>query len=173
MKEKKKLTLPEQKKKLSRLHRAIPFTEFASAITPFFVIGAVNYNDYFVEFDGARMSIACVLATMLAGIAVFLVSKKKLSDSFVTLVVGWYAAAFIFYLIGRIVNDIATIMFIGGSGLVGACVLDVVDKKKIGPKLQDVIKDMKAAESSLNQEEYKEQLKQAEETKKIKVRIKK
>lgn len=169
----KKLSLPEKKKRLTRIKNTLFFSEFLSVITPFVVIGAVNYNDYFVECDGTRMSIACMLALALMGISIWLVSKKKFTNSFITLIVGWYAVAFIFFLMGKIVNDIAVIMFIGGSGIIGAYGLDIANKK-VSVKLEDVKKDMKAAQSSLNQEEYKEELKQQEQEKKtIKVRIKK
>lgn len=169
----KKLSLPEKKKRLTRIKNTLFFSEFLSVITPFVIIGAVNYNDYFVEYDGTRMSIACMLAIALMGISVWLVSKKKFTNSFITLIVGWYAVAFIFFLMGKIVNDIAVIMFIGGSGILGAYGLDIANKK-VSVKLEDVKKDMKAAQSSLNQEEYKEELKQQEQEKKtIKVRIKK
>lgn len=176
MKEKKRLTLPEKKKRLSRIKNTVAFSEFLSVITPFVVIGAVNYNDYFVEYDGVRMSIACMLAFALMGMAVWLVSKKKFTNSFISLIIGWYVVAFIFFLLGRIINDIAVIMFVGGSGIVGAYGLDIFNKKKIIPDLEQVIKNMKDAESSLSQEEYKEQLKEQVEEKekrKVKVRIKK
>lgn len=170
MKEKK--TLPEQKKRLTKIKNTLFFGEFLSLITPFVIIGAVNYNDYFVEYDGTKMSIACMLSLALMGLAVWLVSKKKFTNSFITLIVGWYAVAFIFFLMGKIVNDIAVIMFIGGSGIIGAYGLDIANKK-VGAKLEDVKKDMKAAQSSLNQEEYKEELKETQEKKKVKIRVKK
>ena len=72
-----------------------------------------------------------MLALALMGISVWLVSKKKFTNSFITLIVGWYAVAFIFFLMGKIVNDIAVIMFIGGSGILGAYGLDIANKNGV------------------------------------------
>ena len=170
--EKKQLTLPQKKKRLSRVSKGLFAGEFLSVITPFFIIGAVNYNEYFVEYDGTKMSIACMLSLALMGIAVWLVSKKKFENSFISLIIGWYAVAFILLLMGSIINDIATIMFIGGSGIVAAYGLDIANKK-VGKKLESIKETMKAAENEIAKEEYKEELKEQETTKKIKVRIKK
>ena len=171
MKEKKTLTPTNQKKRLTRISRGLFAGEFLSVITPFAIIGGVNYNEYFVEYDGTRMSIACMLAFALMGIAVWLVSKKKFENSFISLIIGWYAVAFIFFLLGKIVNDIAVIMFIGGSGIVGAYGLDLANKK-VNKKINELKDAMKAAENEITKEAYKEELKEAEEKKKVRIRVK-
>ena len=84
MKEKKSLTPSQQKKRYQKIKWACFGGEFLSIITPFVAIGIVNFNEYFIDYDGTRMSIACVLALALMGVAVWLVSKKKFTNSFVS-----------------------------------------------------------------------------------------
>lgn len=106
--------------------------EFLSTLLPFIIIGAVNYEEYFVTIEnGTKVSFGFALALAVCGIAVWLVSSKKtsnISDGFIALIVGWYAIALSFYLIGTIILDISMIMFIGGLGLLGAFGLNIASK---------------------------------------------
>ena len=171
-KNKEPLTPSQEKKKYRKIKIACFGGEFVSAILPFFIIGLVNYNEYFVEYDGTKMSIACFLAVTLMGIAVYLISKKKLENSFITLIIGWYTAGFIFHLIGVVINDISTIMFIGGTGLIGAYGLEL-GSKKADKKLKKITDAMQQAESEITKEAYKEEIKETEAKKVIKVKVKK
>lgn len=169
MKKYQDLTPTQKKKRLSKIKTGLFAGEFLSVITPFFIIGAVNYNKYFVEYDGTKMSLACVLATVVMGVAVWLVSSKKFKGSFISLIIGWYVVAFIFFLLGTIINDIAVIMFIGGSGIVGAYGLDFANIK-VGAKIEELKTAMKSAESEMTKDAYKEELKESEE-KKVKIKV--
>lgn len=169
---KKELTPTQQKKRYQKIKWACFGGEFLSLITPFVAIGIVNYNKYFVEYNGTKMSLACMLAIALMGIAVWLVSAKKFKASFISLIIGWYAIAFIFFLLGTIINDIATIMFIGGTGIVGAYGLDIASNAA-DKKMKKIIDGIEAANQEMTKDAYKEEVKQAEEKKTIKVRIKK
>lgn len=168
----KKTKTPTQKKKqLKAISNACFAGEFVSVLTPFFIIGVVNYNEYFVEYNGTKMSIAAVLAATLMGLATWLVAKKKFENSFITLIIGWFSVAFIFFLLGQIINDIAMIMFYGGIGILGAYGLDLGSKKAASEakKIDDAIEQ---AKKDINVEAYKEEVKE-QESKKIKVKIKK
>ena len=61
-----------------------------------------------------------------------LVTRKKEDDKitsgYITLVIGWFAVAFIFVLLADIIEQIATIMFFGGIGILGAFGLDMTSK---------------------------------------------
>lgn len=139
--------------------------EFLSVLAPFITIGIVNYEEYFVEFNGTRMSIACALACSIMGIAVWLVSKKKFNNSFITLIVGWLAVTVIFFLLGKIINDIAWIMLFGLIGILGAYGLDIASAQ--ASKKADKIKEgIELAEKEDVRDAYKEE-------KKVKVKVKK
>lgn len=150
MKSKKELTPTQQKKRYSRLRKTCYAGEFLTAIAPFVTIGAVNYNEYFVEYNGTKMSIACIMAMAIMGIALWAITKKKLENSFATLLIGWAAVAFIFQMMGSIVNDIATIMWFGLIGLTSSAGLDVASKKlktkedKITEGIEQAKRDMTA-----------------------------
>lgn len=168
----KKTKTPTQKKKqLKAISNACFAGEFVSVLTPFFIIGVVNYDEYFVEYNGTKMSIAAVLAAILMGLATWLVAKKKFENSFITLIIGWFSVAFIFFLLGQIINDIAMIMFYGGIGILGAYGLDIGSKEamKKADKIQEAI-DQAVKENTVD--DYKEELKE-KEIKKVKVKVKK
>lgn len=168
MSEKKEKT-PTQKKKQ---YKAIQYTcfgcEFLSVIMPFIIIGAVNFNEYFVEYDGVKMSLAAALAFALMGIAVWLVSKEKFGNSFITLMVGWAAVTGIFFLLGDIINDIAYIMLFGFIGIAGAYGLDI-GSKQAKKKADEIQKGIDLAKEQMTSEAYKEEV----NTQKVKVKVKK
>lgn len=169
MKEKKKLTPSQRYKKLKTTQYICFGGEFVSVLTPFIVVGIVNYNEYFVEYNGTRVSIACALAFALMGIAVYLVSKKKFDNSFITLIVGWLAITIIFFLLGKIITDISWIMLYGLIGILGAYGLDIASAKA-----EDKAKKIKDGMELANQEEIKEEYREEKESKKtVKVKVKK
>lgn len=171
-KEKKQLTPTQQKKKYKKIKRICFAGEFASVITPFVIIGIVNFNKYFVEYDGTKMSIACGLAFALMGLALWLVASKKFNNSFVTLIVGWAVVDFIFWMIGQVIMDIAMIMFFGLIGLLGAYGLDIASAQA-DKKLQKVTDAINQAEKDMTVEAYKEEKIEEAEKKKVKIKIKK
>lgn len=171
MKEKKKLT-PSQKYKRLKATQYICFGgEFISVITPFIIMGIVNFDEYFVEYNGTRVSIAFILALSLMGIAVWLVSKRKFENSFITLIVGWLAITVIFFLLGKIITDISWIMLYGLIGILGAYGLDIASAKA-----SESAKKIKDGMELANQEEIKEEYKAEKiekEEKKVRVKVKK
>lgn len=121
-------TPSELKKHYRRLQYGTFAAEFVSIMTPFVVISIVNFDKYFVQYNGTQMSIAFFMAMAVMGIAIWAVSKKKLENSFITLLVGWVIFAFIFQMLGEMITDLATIMWFGLIGLVGAFGLDEASK---------------------------------------------
>ena len=61
-----------------------------------------------------------------------LVTKKKedekITSGYITLIIGWFAVAFIFVLLASIIEQISMIMFFGGIGILGAFGLDMTSK---------------------------------------------
>jgi len=168
MKEKKKLTPTQRYKRLKATQYACFGGEFLSVIAPFITIGIINFNDYFVEYNGTRVSIAFMLALAVMGMAVYLVSKKKFENSFISLIVGWLAITVIFFLLGKIITDISWIMLYGLIGILGAYGLDIASKKA-SEKADKIKQGMELA----NQEEIKEEYREEKASKKVKVKVKK
>lgn len=128
----KKLTLKQQLNKYRALQYSTFVGEFVSIILPFVIMGAVNYEDWFVSESGWKVGLGGTLALALLGIAVLLVTKKKedekITSGYITLIIGWFAVAFIFVLLASIIEQISMIMFFGGIGILGAFGLDMTSK---------------------------------------------
>lgn len=131
--------MAEKKKTANQLqtkYRALQYStfvgEFVSIITPFVVMGAINAEEWFYNEEGWKVGLGGTLALALLGIAVFLVGKKKedekITGGYITLIVGWFAVTFIFLMLSSIMEQITTIMFFGGIGLLGAFGLDLTSK---------------------------------------------
>ena len=169
----KKLTVAQKQKGYRIAQYTCLGSEFVSTLTPFIILGAVNADKWFKSEDGWKIGLGGALALALMGIAVFLVTAKKekeskVTDGWITLLVGWFAVAFIFVLLANIMDQIATIMFIGGIGLVGAFGLDITSKQM--KKKADVYKEVLG---DVNKDRLKEQAeREYNEEKKEKVKIK-
>lgn len=128
-KQKKQLTAKQKQTKYRALQYTTFIGEFISILTPFIIMGAVNYDEWFTTEEGWKVGLGGTLALALMGIAVFLVTKKKedekITGGYITLIVGWFAVAFIFMLLASIMEQITTIMMFGGLGLLGAFGLDI------------------------------------------------
>ena len=132
MAEKKKKTAKQQQIKYRSLQYSTFVAEFISVLTPFIIMGAVNADEWFTTEQGWKVGLGGALALALMGIAVFLVTKKKedntITSGYITLIVGWFAVAFVFMLLSSIMEQITTIMMFGGLGLLGAFGLDMASK---------------------------------------------
>ena len=169
MAKEKKTRTPTQKKRAYQRGKWIAFGgEFVSVIMPFVIIGAVKYQDYFVEYSGTKMSIAAALSFALMGIATWLVASNKFKNSFIVLIIGWLAVDFIFFMMGKIINDISWIMLFGAIGILGAYGLDILSKQ-LDKKAQEIQKGIDAAKEEQVKEEYKEEIKEEKQAKKNKV----
>lgn len=169
---KKEKTVTEQRKHYKKLQYTFFGLEFISTLTPFVVIALVNFDKYFVTVDGYKMSIATWGGLALMGIATWLVAKKKFENSFVTLIIGWAACAFIFTMMGQLITDLATIMWFGLLGILGAFGCDIVSKncKQKSDKIKEAM-DQAIKENTT--EAYKQELAKQKEKKTIKIKIKK
>ena len=94
----KQKTPTQLKRKYKNISRLCFGGEFVSVLAPFVTIGIVKYEDYFIQYNGTKMSIAAILAAALMGLATWLVAKKKFENSFITLIIGWATVTFIFFM---------------------------------------------------------------------------
>lgn len=123
-------------KQLKNRYRALQYStfvgEFISILTPFITLGIINRDEWFTSEEGWKVGLGGALALALMGIAIFLVTSKKenkeLTSGYITLIIGWFAVAFVFLLLSSILEQITTIMFYGGLGLLGAFGLDITSK---------------------------------------------
>ena len=133
--EKKKLTAEQKQKRYRTLQYTCVGGEFVSVLTPYIVMGIANADEWFVNSsEGWKIGLGGSLAMAILGIAVFLTTKKKddetkFSNGWITLLVFWFAIAFVFMLLANIMDQISTIMFFGGIGLAGAFALDLTSKQ--------------------------------------------
>ncbi|MBO7716028.1 MAG: hypothetical protein J6S85_20860 [Methanobrevibacter sp.] len=162
--------------KKQRKYRTLQYTclggEFISVLTPFIIIGIANADKWFKSEDGWKIGLGGSLALALMGIAIFLVTQKKEKESkvtngWITLIVGWFAIAFVFVLLTNIMDQIATIMLFGGIGLCGAFGLDLVSKSF--KTKADLYKE---AIGEVQKSTLKEQIQQEVNEEKMKVKIK-
>lgn len=132
--EKKKLTTKQKQNKYRALQYTAIAGEFASIITPFVIIGLVNFEDWFKSDGGWKIGLGATLGLAVVGIAVFLVTARKekeskVTDGWITLLVIWFAVAFIFKLFSEIYDAIFGIMMWTGLGLASAFGLDMISKE--------------------------------------------
>ena len=90
--------------------------KWLSILSPYIVIGAINFDEYFQETSGVKMSLGCILALIVAGISVANETKenKKVSG-----LVGWAIAFALIYFFQSILQDLLLIV---GCGFVGQLV---------------------------------------------------
>jgi thiol:disulfide interchange protein len=168
---KKEKTLIQTKKSYKRWGRVCFFSEFLSVAAPFVAVGLANYEKYFIEYDGTKVTIGFIMAMAVMGSAIWLISKKEIANSMITLFIGWGVVTGILFCIEQLLQDLCYIMLFGWVGMAGALGLDI-GKKKLYEKSDKLGKAIETAENELNVERYKEE-KASQDIKKIKVKVKK
>ena len=170
--EKKQLTTKQQQTK----HRALQYTAiggmFASVLTPFIILGAINFEDWFMTEGGWKIGLGGTLGLAVVGIAIFLVTQKKekeinVTAGWITFLVCWFAIAFIAKLVANIWDQIFEIMMWTGLGLAGAFGLDMVSKDQ--KRKADIIKEVR---NEVKTDTFREQIKKEyEEEKKVTLKV--
>lgn len=171
-KEKKPLTPTQEKKKLKAISFACKFGQWGSLIAPFVTIGIVNFNDYFVEYDGWKVSIAGILAAFVMGVVVFTIVNQKIKNSYGVLIIKVAIITAILFLIERLVYDLKYIMLFTLLGIFGALALEKTSEK-LDKKADKVQKGIESAEEQMTREAYLDEVKEKEEKKTIKVKVRK
>ena len=130
---KKQLTATQKRNRYRVASKAAFVGEFVSVGTPYIVMGAINYDEWFKVTDGWKVGLGGAMALALMGLAIFIITKKKEDNDsktggYITLLLGWLAVAFVFLLLANIMHQIASIMFFGAIGIAGALGLEIVHK---------------------------------------------
>ena len=179
-KEKKPLTASQKQRKYRIIEKSLFGGEFVAISTPYIIMGAINFDEWFKTTDGWKIGLGGSLAIALMCLCVFVISKRKedkkddkdsITGGYVTLLMGWLAVAFIFLLLANIMHDIATIMFFGAIGIASALGLEITSKhfKTKADLYKEVIKEIK--KESAKEEAKREIMKEVEEEEKVEVRI--
>lgn len=183
-KQKKELSTIQVRNRLRFLQYSTFYGQFLAIISPYVAMGIVNAQEWFPDAEsGWKVGLGGTLAFAMLGISIFLVAKKQekitLTKGYIAIILGWYAAAFIFMLLANLMSEIAMIMLFGGLGLMGGLGLVVTsDKaKERADEYSDIIKeirgeDIKEKRKAEIRRKAEEELKK-EEAKTIKVKVKK
>ena len=112
----KDLTPAEKYTRLNKQGYSLLALKWVSILSPYLIIGAVNFDEYFQEANGWKMSIGCILALIVAGIAI----KNETKDNTrINGLVGWAVAFALILCFQSILQDLALIV---GCGLIGQIV---------------------------------------------------
>lgn len=172
MSEKKELTIKQQKNKYRKYQILANIGEYTVLPIPFCALMIVNRNEWFTQNpEGWKIGIGGTLALLLMAFATFLVTKQqekdsKLTDGYVSLMLGWLMGCIIFTLISDIANQIANIMWVGFSGIGAAFGLDIT-RKVMKQKADKYKTTIESAQLELDKQQAMEEIKT------VKVRIKK
>ena len=105
--------------------------KWISIVSPFIAIGAVNFNEYFTEYNGIHMSFGCTLALVVMGFAMW--SNIKANDDNpntkrIKNIVKWGIAWGLIYFFSSILQDLVLIVGCGFAGQVVGCGFDVASE---------------------------------------------
>lgn len=157
-KNKKQLTTKQKQTRARTLQWTFFGCEVLSILAPFIALGIVNYEQWFTSEEGWKVGLGGALALGLLGIALWLFTKKKenkeLTNGWITTIIGWFAITFIFYLIGSIIDQLSTIMFFGGLGLLAGAGFDFASVKQ--KEKADLYRELRG---EVNKDTIKEQIK--------------
>lgn len=154
--EKKKLTLKQQKNRHLINSKLLYASKPLATMTPFAIMMGVKGNEWFGQ--DWKIATGGTIAIILMGLASLLVNKKtedkNITNTWITLVLGWYVVAFIFMLLSQIAQEIWWIMMVGGSGMLLACGIDIAEQDQI--KKYNAIKvGLERAEEEIIKEQAK------------------
>lgn len=154
-----KKTIDETLKHLKKVERWLFAGEIGSALAPFIVLTAVNFNEYFVQQDGWRMSLSFAMLAGATVISICLMAKQKLKLSLASALTGLVIADVICFLLGALITDLAYILLYVIVGFVAALVLNINREKKVS-EMDRIKKGINAAKEEIIKEQYKQEHKE-------------
>lgn len=94
-KEKKKKTLKQQANRYRNIKFGCIGAEFLSAVAPLVTIALINKDKYFIEFEGTKIGIGMFMALAFMGFSIWAITKKKLENTMISLIIKLSIWAFI------------------------------------------------------------------------------
>lgn len=112
------LTSVEKYKRLRNQGYTCIGLKWFSILSPYLIIGIVNFEQYFTEAEGVKMSLGCILAMIVVGISI---ANETKENTKINGIVTWAIAFAFAILFQSILNDLVLILGCGLAGqLVGA-----------------------------------------------------
>ena len=151
---KKQLTIRQEYKKCKRIQYSLLGGEYLATLAPYGIMAIVNRDEWFTyNPDSWKVGLGGSIGMVLLALAMFLITKKrdndKLTNGMISLVIGWYAITFVFFLLAQINMEIYKIMAYGGLGLMAALGLDI-GSQNFERKANDLKQAMVNAKQQLN-----------------------
>lgn len=154
--EKKKKSLKTQKLQHQLNSKLLMAAKPVATVLPTAVIMGVNFEEWFTK--DWKIGTGGIIAMVIMGLASLLVNKKSedksITNGYITLVIGWYIVAFVFMLLGQVMEQIWWIMMIGGTGILAGAGIDIAEQSEI--KKANIIQ---AGTDEAEKERVKEQAK--------------
>lgn len=160
----------KQTTKTKTKYRALQWTlfgsEFISILTPFIVIGAVKFDEFFVNNpEGWKITLGGTICLAVCGLCVLLTTRAKEKElqmnPLVSLMIVFGIIALLSFLFANILEQIAMYCFFAMLGIAGALGLD------IGSKQMKAKADMYIeAKKKLNADNIYEEMKKEQATNK-------
>lgn len=132
-----------------------------ATMLPLAITMGVKSNEWFAQ--DWKVATGGTIAIIIMGLSALLVGKKTedktITNTWITLILGWYSVAFIFMLLGQIMTEIWWVMCVAGSGMLAGAGIDYAEQnEKLQAKKIKVALD-KAGESILEEQAKEEMLK--------------
>lgn len=157
MAKKKTLTELQKKNKYSRISKMTYLLQYLSMAAPYIAIGIINYDEYFVDYNGVKVSISFIMAMVVMGLTIYGTTNDKFKDTTWSLMIKFLILSFICFMLGSLISDLAMILLCGAIGLAGTGTLNKVSKTYKAKA--DLIKEVQA---EVQKEQIKEKLKKEE-----------
>ncbi len=167
MAEKKQLTPSQRKRRFVIGSYGMLAGEIAAFLAPFITVALVNYDKYFVQYEGTKTSIGFIVAMGVMGFTIWGIAENKFKNTFALLLIKYVLFAFSFTMLVQLMNDIAYIMWFGLIGLLASFGIDA-GRKQLKKKIKNFDEAKKISDQQDLVEEYKE-----EKRIKVKVKVKK
>ena len=117
---KKPKTIKQQANKYRNIKYGCVGMEFISAITPLATIAIINKDKYFIDFEGTKIGIGMFMAMAFMGFSIWAITKKKMENTMISLIIKLAIWAFVVTMIESILHDLALILWMTVIGLMGA-----------------------------------------------------
>lgn len=169
---KKKKTPTQKRREYKLLSKTCFAGQFLAVAAPYIVVGGIKFDDYFIEYNGTKMSIACIIAFIVMGVVIWAVAKKKFKATYVSIILGMSIFIGLLFLIDEIVYDLKYICTAGLAGLVIAAGLEK-GSEKLDNKAEQITQGINLAQQEATKEAYQEEVAAKQEKKKVKIRVRK
>lgn len=155
MAKKKTLTELQKKNKYNRISKMTYLLQYLSMAAPYIAIGIINYDEYFVDYNGVKVSISFIMAMVVMGLTIYGTTNDKFKDTTWSLMIKFLVLSFICFMLGSLISDLAMILLCGAIGLAGTGTLNKVSKTYKAKA--DLIKEV---QKEVEKEKIKEKIKE-------------